>query len=321
MFALARFFRDSKLPALLIKTRVIRYFSPKADFALALLESSSSSKHFSQPVQDNGSVNKISMTTSVEGRSLMLFKGCVTDGLFRRVNEATQRVLALHNHETNTPFGQTCCGALHAHSGDLEMARELARRNIIAFASPDNAPIITNAGGCGAMLNNYGHLLRSDPEYSERAELFGARVRDVSEELSMDGVYKTKCHHSEPITYDASCHLHYGQHASEASLNILLATDPPNYVPLNGSDVCCGGAGVYNLLEPKLSSAILQEKLSNIERTGARILATGNPGCHMQIRAGSILAGNGKLDVYHPIEIVDESYRCSGLYNKQDTGS
>lgn len=315
MFATARIIRELKLPAFILKTRIPSLLWPRAAFALALLDGSAPA---GLTLTKNKGVEKEEINAAIEnGHPVMLFKGCVTEGLFRRVNEATKRVLKLNKYDPHTPPKQVCCGALHAHSGDLEGARELARRNVDAFETGGEILIITNAGGCGAMLSNYGHLLADDSAYAERARSFSERVRDVSQVLPNDLVPTDKCQIADPITYDASCHLLYGQHAADASLRMLLSAPGVNYVPLEGSEVCCGGAGIYNILEPELSSRVLREKLNNIQKSGAKILATGNPGCHMQIRAGNIMANKGNLKVFHPVEILDESYRCAGLYEGQ----
>lgn len=313
LFFFARVFRNLRLPALLLNIGVPRLF-PRMAFGLALLESS---RPVSLAVARNRSVPNESTSVKPEGKQrVSLFKGCVGDGLFRRVNEATLRVLRANGREPKTPEKQNCCGALHAHSGDLEGARLLAKRNIDAFAGDDSA-IITNAGGCGAMLSSYGHLLAEDAEYAERAEAFSRRVRDIGQEVSNEAIPEPGCGVSGVVTYDSSCHLMYGQKAAGDSLQMLISAGV-NYVPLKGSDKCCGGAGIYNLLQPELSSKVLREKIDNIKDTGAEILATGNPGCHMQIRAGMRLFEGRDLKVCHPVEILDEAYRCAGPEKAQD---
>ncbi|HEY0426407.1 MAG TPA: heterodisulfide reductase-related iron-sulfur binding cluster [Pyrinomonadaceae bacterium] len=312
LFSFSRIIRDIKLPSLLLKTGIPSRFFPRLAFAFALLDASSPAPlNFTK--NEDIAEEKETPAATEKKRSVMLFKGCVTEGLFSRINKATGRVLKANRRQTQIPAKQTCCGALHAHSGDLEGAKTLARRNIEAFAA-DDSPIITNAGGCGAMLCNYGHLLAEDAEYDARAKSFSARVRDISQELPNEVIQANGCGNSDAVTYDSSCHLLYGQHAAGDSLQMLLSANV-NYVPLNGSDVCCGGAGIYNLLEPELSSKILGEKLDNIKNSGAKVLATGNPGCHMQIRAGMNLFENSDLKVCHPVEILDESYRCAGRYD------
>jgi glycolate oxidase iron-sulfur subunit len=197
---------------------------------------------------------------------------------------------------------------LHAHAGDLEGARNLARKNIAAFDS--DAPIVTNAGGCGAMLKTYGHLLAND----EKAVKFSARVRDVSQQLATVEMRTAPSPVQQQVTYDTSCHLMYGQGSGEASERMLRSVTGKDFVPLNGTERCCGAAGVYNLLQPEMSGRVLKEKLDHIRESGATILATGNPGCQMHIGAGACLSGM-KLSVCHPVEIVDQAYQEAGYYD------
>jgi len=225
--------------------------------------------------------------------------------------------LELNGCAAQNGANQVCCGALHAHAGDLEGARALARQNIDAFDANRDSAIVTNAGGCGAMLASYAHLLAEDKKYSDRARDFSARVRDIGQQLKAIGFRNGAAIGFERTTYDASCHLLHGQHGADASLQMLWAIPHLNLVLLNGSDVCCGGAGVYNLLEPDLSEQVLAEKLRNIEQSGATVLATGNAGCHMQIAAGARLAGI-PLRVCHPVELLDESYQRAGFYGASE---
>lgn len=238
----------------------------------------------------------------------MLFKGCVGEGLFARVNRATKRVLQANGFKVTAPENQVCCGALHAHAGDLEGARQLARKNVDAFGESD-APIITNAGGCGAMLVTYGHLVGD-----ERASKFSARVRDVSQQLATCEMRTGENPVDDTVTCDISCHLLYGQRAGDTSQNMLRNIHEIDFSGLEGAERCCGAAGVYNMLQPELSRKVLDEKLNNVEKTDATILATGNAGCQMQIGAGAKLAGMD-LKVCHPIELVDQSYARAGFYN------
>src|SRR5581483_5646761 len=175
--------------------------------------------------------------------------------------------LTVNGCATQSPESQVCCGALHAHAGDLEGARKLARQNIDAFAKGSNG------------------------NYAERAKEFSGRVRDVGQQLHALAFRNGASIDYERTTYDASCHLQHGQHAADASLGMLWAIPDLNFALLTGSDVCCGGAGVYNMLEPELSQEVLIEKLKHINESGAVVLATANPGCHMQIAAGAALAG------------------------------
>jgi glycolate oxidase iron-sulfur subunit len=305
-FGFARFIRDARLTRLLLSTKLASLLSSRFRFALALLESSragSAKNHVRKPQHYKAAA--------------MLFKGCVTEGLFARVNQATARVLEVNGCVVESPERQVCCGALHAHAGDLEGARQLARKNIQAFASKDT-PIITNAGGCGAMLLSYSHLLTGDKLFAEQARRFSARVRDVSQQLETTDIRQGAPVEKQKVTYDASCHLIYGQRAGDAPLKLLASIPELDFVPLTGAERCCGGAGVYNLLEREMSKGVLAEKLTNIKYSGAETLVTGNAGCHMQIGAGALLA-DMPLRVCLPVELLDESYRRAGYYDEGES--
>lgn len=301
-FAASRVFRDLGLAKLLFKSGIVKVISARGHFALALLDSSRDQLN-SEPELAKKSV---APKTNRPSEPVMLFGGCVGEGLFERVNAATRRVLEVNGFEVQTPRTQVCCGALHAHAGDLESARRLARQNIQAFGSGEE-PIITNAGGCGAMLASYAHLLDT-----QGAAAFSARVRDVSQQLETREALKG-APIDERTTYDTSCHLLYGQHAGESSLRMLTSIPNLSFTPLEGAERCCGGAGIYNLLENEMSARVLREKLTNVQATGAEVLATGNPGCQMQIGAGACL-NDIELKVCHPVELLDESYDRAGFY-------
>ena len=316
-FALGRFMRDLGLARFLLRTGIARAINSQFEFGLALLEGSSPEKAgrtLPNRPRDAGASTQDAGVSIEKGDTAFLFQACVTEGLFQRVNDATTRVLEVNGCAVQKRVNQVCCGALHAHAGDLEGARTLARQNIEAFEVNGGRPIITNAGGCGAMLASYAHLLADDEHYADRARDFSARVRDVGQQLKAIGFRNGAAIGFERTTYDASCHLIHGQHGADVSLQMLWAIPNLNLALLNGSDVCCGGAGVYNLLEPEISEQVLAEKLRNIEQSGATVLATGNAGCHMQIAAGARLAGL-KLQVCHPVELLDESYQRAGFYD------
>jgi glycolate oxidase iron-sulfur subunit len=305
-FAASRIMRDLGVARLLVRSRVARLFSKRFEFAFALLDSSrpkAKAKSFTanQTADPHGSV--------------LLFSGCVGEGLFAHVNRATERVLRANGFDVSTPEKQVCCGALHAHAGDLDGARQLARQNIAAFGSEKNIPIITNAGGCGAMLISYSHLLADEDEFAETAEHFSKRVKDVAQQLE-NAKLEPSAATTELVTYDASCHLLYGQRAADSSLRMLRSIDDLNFVELKGAERCCGAAGIYNLLQPELSGRVLHEKLTAIAETGASVLTTGNGGCQMQIGAGACLSGM-KLNTRHPVELLDESYARAGIYSEK----
>jgi glycolate oxidase iron-sulfur subunit len=230
----------------------------------------------------------------------------VMEGLFTRANRATERTLVANDYTAVEAPEQRCCGALHAHAGDLETARMLARKNIAAFEQSSAEYVVTNAAGCGALLKEYGHLLAEDPEWAARAHDFSSRARDVSELLAAAGPRRGAAL-AYRVTYDAPCHLQHAQRISAAPLQVLESIPGLERAVLVDSDQCCGSAGIYNLLEPALSAAVLAPKLAHIEITGASLVATGNPGCLMQIGAGLRRAGSAARSV-HPVELLDASY-------------
>ena len=245
-----------------------------------------------------------------ERGSVAILRGCVMDGLFSETNRATRRVLTVNGYAMVEAAGQNCCGALHAHAGDLEKARWLARRNIAAFDRSPASFIAVNAAGCGAIMKEYGHLLKGDPEWRERAAAFAARVRDVRELLAAAGPRQGGMLPIK-VTYDAPCHLQHAQRVTQAPLSVLAAIPGLELVPLHDSDQCCGSAGIYNLIEPDTSDAVLAPKLANIAATGAPWVTTGNPGCLMQIGAGLIRAEISARTI-HPVDLLDASYAAFG---------
>ena len=265
-------------------------------FAMAMLESTRPSlRRASYEARGDGS----------RGTAAVLL-GCVMEGLFGETNRATERVLAVNGWRIAAAPGQRCCGALHAHAGDLDAARDLARANIRAFEASGAETIAVNAAGCGAMMKEYAVLLAHDPGYAARAAGLSARVRDISELLAVAGPVRGG---DLPLTVtsDSPCHLQQAQLITAQPLAVLGAIPGLTLVPLADSDQCCGAAGIYNLVEPELSAAVLEPKLASIERTGARYVATGNPGCLMQIGAGLRRAGS-EATAIHPVDLLDASY-------------
>jgi glycolate oxidase iron-sulfur subunit len=291
----------------------------RVEFGLALLEASRARVSRSDGVgagkmpaarpQDAGASHAGALNADARpAAASLLFKGCVTEGLFKQVNEATGRVLEVNGRSTTSPDAQVCCGALHAHAGQLDTARKLARQNIRAMLSDRFDAIITNAAGCGAMMKEYAHLLADDAEFAERAARVSARVRDVSELLVAAGPVAGATPVDATVTYDAPCHLLHAQRIADPPLAMLRAVPGLRLVPLAGAEHCCGAAGIYNLVEPDTSNAVLAPKLENIRATGAEMVATGNPGCLMQIGAGLRRASIESRAV-HPVELLDASYQ------------
>jgi glycolate oxidase iron-sulfur subunit len=229
--------------------------------------------------------------------------GCVMEGLFARTNRATERVLERNGCEIVETRGQVCCGALHAHAGLIDSARALAKTNIDLFLQSRCDRIVVNAAGCGAALKEYPHLL-SDSEYADRARSFSSKVRDVMELLDEVGCSRSELAERRKVAYDAPCHLLHAQHVAEPPLDAMRTVGGITLVALRGSESCCGGAGIYNLLHPELSADILDEKIDSIIESGADTVATGNPGCLMQIRAGLLMRGVD-VAVVHPVDLLD----------------
>jgi glycolate oxidase iron-sulfur subunit len=196
---------------------------------------------------------------------------------------------------------------LHAHAGDLNGARALARANIAAFEQSDAALVVVNAAGCGAMLKQYGHLLHDDPTWAARAAALSHKTRDVSELLASAGPVPGDRAVPVRVTHDAPCHQMHAQRIVQPPLAVLQAVPGLELVPLEDTDQCCGSAGIYNLIEPGTSDAVLAPKLQRIHDTRAQIVASGNPGCMMQIGAGLILE-RSETAVAHPVELLAASY-------------
>ncbi len=247
------------------------------------------------------------------GARVGLLLGCVQEGLMGRVNRATVRVLEANGFEVVRVPEQGCCGAIHAHTGDLARGRELARDNIRAFEAMNLDLVVVNAAGCGAVMKDYPHLLAEDGEYRERAGTVAAKVRDVAELLGRPGL-KPGGELRLKVTYDSPCHLLHAQRISEEPVYVLSAIPGLDLLPLEAHDECCGGAGVYGITHPELGGQITRDKVRSIMATGADAVATGNPGCMMQIGAGLRMAGSS-IAVVHPVELLDESYRRGGIHS------
>lgn len=262
----------------------------------------------------------VETTTSPSGLGeprgrVALLRGCVQDHLFRRVNEATARTLGANGWEVVRVDDQGCCGALHAHAGALSEARGMAVRNVRAFREAGVDWIVANAAGCGATLREYESLMEGDPVSSEDATWFSDRVRDVSELLwAPDRPTRLGAPLPLTVAYDPPCHLLHGQRVDAAPVRLLESIPELEVLPVPSGEECCGGAGIYGITHPDLGGRIGGDKVNAVRETGASVLATGNPGCAMQIGAGLFLAGED-IQVAHPVELLDESYRRGGLYD------
>lgn len=244
-----------------------------------------------------------------------LLSGCVQDLAFSNINRDTADVLLANGCSVFTPKVQSCCGSLHAHNGELELARELARRQLDDFDLKELDAVISNAGGCGSHLKNYGHLLADDPDYAERAREWDCKLKDIHEWLIEIDFRAPKSAGAEPklsLTYHDSCHLCHGQKVVAQPRDILKKIPGIEYNELPESSWCCGSAGIYNITQPDQAGKLQKRKMENIERTGCSTVATANPGCHLQIENGFKLTGQDGR-VTHPVSLLADAYRKENI--------
>jgi glycolate oxidase iron-sulfur subunit len=242
-------------------------------------------------------------------------RGCVMSVMFGDTNASSVRLLNQAGYDVLTPHAQECCGALYAHSGNLQRARQCARHNIEVFEKLELDAIIINAAGCGSTLKEYGHLLHDDPSWAERGRQFSAKVKDLTEWLSQGG-REVQCPMSNVqfpipnsqsseskvqglVTYHDACHLAHPQRITQPPRELIRRVAGSQFVELPESDVCCGSAGSYNLTEPEMAERLQRRKIENILKTGAKTVVTTNPGCILQIRAGLKKAGASDIQVLH----------------------
>jgi len=245
------------------------------------------------------------------------FAGCIANLAFARLNDATVRVLARNGCEVVIPAAQGCCGALHVHAGARDAARNLAKRNIEAFmtAKPEGFDaIITNAAGCGSVLKEYPLLFEEvDREWHDRAVAFQRKMQDVTEFLAAIDLNRNLGPVKARATYQDPCHLGHAQRIRTAPRRLLAAIPGLELVELKETEVCCGSAGIYNVVHNEMAERLLAAKMRRIDETGADIILTANPGCLLQLRAGVAQSGNGKQRrVMHVVELLDEAYQESG---------
>ena len=244
-----------------------------------------------------------------------LLTGCMMPLAYPETHRATVRVFARNGVAVSAPNEQVCCGALHAHGGDVELARQLARKNIDAFLPDGAAPpdaILINAAGCGSHLKEYGHLMRNDAAYAGRAADFANRVRDVHEYLVEIGFTAPTGAVNRAVTYQDSCHLSHAQNVRKAPRQLLGSIPGLQLREMRTPDRCCGSAGIYSIMQADISQRVLAEKMEDVLATGAEQVCTANPGCMLQLDAGIArfdTEGTLSSRSAHAIELLDESYR------------
>ncbi|MEZ5403492.1 MAG: heterodisulfide reductase-related iron-sulfur binding cluster [Bryobacteraceae bacterium] len=240
-------------------------------------------------------------------RKVALLGGCIANISFARLHEATVRVLRKNGCEVHVPDSQTCCGALHVHAGIRDEARRLAQQNIEALTDGGYDAILTNTSGCGSTLKEYHELFEHDPALHERAARFSALVKDINEFLASLDLNTAMQPVKRTVTYQDSCHLCHGQKIRAQPRKLLRAIPGLVLKEMAGADICCGSAGVYNVVHNDLSMQLLERKMETANRTGADTIATANPGCIIQLSAGARLHGNNQ-QVMHVVELLDEAY-------------
>jgi glycolate oxidase iron-sulfur subunit len=297
------------LRALEAKTPIVqRHFSPDLI------------KETELPTSDGGPDNLLSGPRSASAATgsdaskktyrVGLLTGCVQDLIYSNVNKDTADVLRANGCTVITPHAQGCCGSLHAHNGEYEMAKDFARSLLDQFDLDSLDAIITNAAGCGSHLKHFDRLLKDDPNYAAKAAQWSEKVRDISEFLiEIDFRPPQKSTTTAPVTYHDACHLCHGQKITAQPRELLARIPGLDLKPLAESMWCCGSAGIYNLIQPEMADKLLQRKVDHIAATGATIVATGNPGCLLQIQNGLRQRGLN-IEAVHPVSLLAQSYRA-----------
>ncbi|WP_243292204.1 (Fe-S)-binding protein [Bacillus sp. FJAT-47783] len=246
-------------------------------------------------------------------KRVAFFTGCLMDTMFRETNNATIKLLQLAGCEIVIPPSQNCCGALHGHSGEKELAKDLAKQNIEAFENLQVDYIILNAGGCGAFLCEYDHLLGNDPEWAERAKRFAEKIKDISEvlvEVDFHNRYRLELN-DQVVTYQDSCHLRNVMKTAQAPRTLLKAINGVDFREMKEADRCCGSAGVYNIVQPEMSMQILDQKMKHVKDTKATTIVTANPGCLLQMKLGIEREGQKHVRAVHIVDLLLEAVKTN----------
>ncbi len=248
-----------------------------------------------------------------------LLSGCIQDLAFSEVNRDTIYVLQQNGCEVVLPRRQQCCGSLHGHNGEPELARSLAVKNIEAFDAEHLDAIIVNSGGCGSHMRHYDRLLADLSEYSARAVCWSAKVRDIHEFLVEIGFRPPRGEGANmEVTYHDSCHLRHGQKVHRQPRQLLKSIPGLRLTELTESDWCCGSAGIYNITQPEMSMRLLSRKMKHVAATGAGVVATGNPGCAIQLLHGLRRESSG-VAVRHPVSLLADAYRSEATDERKET--
>lgn len=295
------FYQKSGMRTIVKKTKILSKISePMAQFesVLPVIES---------PLKRNKYGTVIPAKGETKTR-VAFFTGCISDAILNRTNRLTIELLTLVGCEVIIPAAQNCCGALHAHQGMTDSAKEMAKKNIVAFEEANATYFINNAGGCGAQLKEYDHLLRNEEEWAERAKSFALASKDISEVLVEYGPLPFKKEWKGVITYQDSCHLRNVQEVQKEPRKLLRSIPGADFVELSCSDSCCASGGIYNLLHFEESMKILDRKMENVEKTKAATVVTTNPGCLLQMRVGIERKGcSSHVQGVHLVDVLAEA--------------
>ena len=259
-------------------------------------------------VMPTQSVSAITPARGEKRKRVGLLLGCVQRTFFSHVNAATARVLAAEGYEVVAPEEQSCCGALFVHAGEEERAKEQARRTIDVFERANVEAIVINAAGCGSNVKEYGHLLRDDSAYAERAKRFAANCKDISEILSEQSPRAERKALRTRIAFHDSCHLQHAQGVGAQPRALLAQIPGLQLMEIAEAPICCGSAGIYNLVQPDAATELGERKARLIAQLQAEVVATGNPGCILQLQA-SLRKINHRIPVVHTIQLLDASIR------------
>ena len=293
-----RAYQASGLPGLLSRHRVMERLSP----TLAAMESLAPRLGAREPIPER------SRAQGVRRGTVGLLLGCVQREFFPGVNAATVRVLTAEGFDVIAPADQGCCGALSEHNGRAEEARAFARRLVDAFDAGGADRIVVNAAGCGSTMKEYADLLADDPSYADRAGAFSDRVRDISEFLIEQGTIAVRHPLEVSVAYHDACHLAHAQGVRSQPRELLRAIPGLELREIAEPELCCGSAGIYNVLFPEPAQELGDRKAANVVRTGADLLVTANPGCLMQVAAALKRTGR-QLGMAHTVEVLDASIR------------
>ncbi len=260
------------------------------------------------PMSERGPLPEFTPARGERRGRVALLAGCIMQEVFQPTNRATIRVLSENGWDVAVPPAQGCCGALHVHEGELEQGKALAKRDVAAFDAAGVDHVVTNVSGCGSVMKEWGELLEHDAGWRDRAKRVAAKVRDVSEIIAKGGPLRGRLGRLDlTVAYHEACHLAHAQKVRQDPRTLLKAIPGLTLKEIRESDWCCGSAGVYNIAQTGLSMRILDRKMSRIGEVKADVLATGNPGCLIQIQKGMARAGL-EMGVAHPVDLLARAY-------------